>query len=533
MMERRRVSCTFGSGGSPHRQPASRYIDAFGEIVGLPSPRSACDEPESTAGELQYGPGIVSRLCSRYQSMAGRVAATPCDEAMRRAASLQDLLRREGAFERGALQDSYLLTGGGALSAPPAWAESIRKAKSVGDLPLQDSLPARKSSLPTADTVSNVKRLFEPPSGGGGGGGGPLEPEKGSASGGGRPAGADALFPPAADDVPVPADRPMTVNMVGMVLSGGRPVATGPVLPDGPVTRASLAAAVKRSSPPLTGGDPARFSSAQAVNARLISAAAETSGEATGNGAGRPPAPVNTTLAWHQRVNNSILYNFTDRSEVPDYIEDDGMDIHRPAKPKPNDTAYVLLAGFEHGQTSDDDVLPAPLPPPEPPACPVEFTNAGVIINGQSSLRRQPRESTRAVWFSELSPRVFRYPSESTLLEAQPPEPEPPRSETEATTGSDEDWNGTEESDRPAPSQGLLGSSLPANPAAKPSTLSTYTSSRLATEEAAAFQLGVTRASRPPAPSVPAPAPPSAPAPAQPDEEDAAWSAETTADMLF
>ncbi|KAF0289434.1 hypothetical protein FJT64_001265 [Amphibalanus amphitrite] len=203
----------------------------------------------------------------------------------------------------------------------------------------------------------------------------------------------------------------------------------------------------------------------------------------------------------------------------------------------PNDTAYVLLAGFEHGQTSDDDVLPAPaapLPPPEPPACPVEFTNAGVIINGQSSLRRQPRRSTRAVWFSELSPRVFRYPSESTLLEAQPPEPEAPRSETEATTGSDEDWNGTQESDRPAPSQRLLGSSLPANPAAKPSTLSTYTSSRLATEEAAAFQLGVTRASRPPAPSVPAPAPPSAPAPAQPDEEeDAAWSAETTADMLF
>ena len=608
-----------GCTDSPGRQSTSRYIDAFGEIVGLPSPRGACAEPaaappDAASEELQYGPGIVSRLRSRYQSMARREEAAPGADTLRRAASLQDLLRREGAFERGLLQDSYLLTGGGAPTAPAAWAESIRKAKSVGDLvsppspaggsakpvgsdrgqrrrvpagragfeprsaggstasgsrasgaaetarprgagekrtpvatgerppelrstcpgergkgtdtadskivgldrerlqgtksrtfekarttgkglqketgingsenkfvvdlnrtfnkgakssnenkllletlepattvvlgpkpsennrvfrgeqsvtaasrlspisgsseeienplgapgagpvcrsvamkadaggplvvpqPLQPGLSERRNSLPTADTVSTVKRLFEPAAGagGGGGGGGGAPAEKGGAGGGGWPAGADAARPGAGDDVTTAAAQLMTAldtngavcspraptsdgpagpesgdsalshaqnghplpngrsaappplktkNMMGVLLGGGR---AGEKTVAAPMTKASLAAAVKRNSLPLTAAaaDPGRTGSVQAVNARLVSAAAEagSAGEVVRNGASQPPPLV--PLAWHQRANNSTLYDFTDRSEVPDYVEDDGMDIHRPAKPK-------------------------------------------------------------------------------------------------------------------------------------------------------------------------------------------------------
>lgn len=216
----------------------SRYIDANGEIVVIgavqgskadaPDVRSEAQGPTSgqagrgaavsqpgeetgSSAELQYGPGYVSRLKSRYLSMAREGTSPGSGSPRRRVVSLEDILQGEGAFERGSVQDSYVLS---AARAGP-WAESMRKAKSSGDLiqgrvgrggrvglrspvatPRRDSSsnrgaiavspvrPARgidvsqqaavrgsgvgqrptlvvARELPAADTVSTVKRLFE------------------------------------------------------------------------------------------------------------------------------------------------------------------------------------------------------------------------------------------------------------------------------------------------------------------------------------------------------------------------------------
>ena len=55
-----------------------------------------------------------------------------------------------------------------------------------------------------------------------------------------------------------------------------------------------------------------------------------------------------------------------------------------------NDSGYVILPGFDPGQTSDDDDgMTLVVGPPSP--CNVIFTNADIIIDGRSSLMKKPK----------------------------------------------------------------------------------------------------------------------------------------------
>ena len=62
------------------------------------------------------------------------------------------------------------------------------------------------------------------------------------------------------------------------------------------------------------------------------------------------------------------------------------------------DSGYVILPGFDPGQTDDDDLGTLVGGPPSP--CNVVFSNADIIIDGKSSLMKKPK--TRKV-----SPRWF------------------------------------------------------------------------------------------------------------------------------
>lgn len=143
---------------------------------------------------------------------------------------------------------------------------------------------------------------------------------------------------------------------------------------------------------------------------------AQTNGiprEAQRSGSTGKPISPNRTNSRVQSQENIVTFNFTDRRDVPDYIENDGLIIaHKPLQPK-NDSGYVLLPGFDPGQTSDDDVafIDRPVSP-----CDVTFINADVIINGQSSLRTGSSSKKLAVRFDVNVPVTHHYLSEVSAL---------------------------------------------------------------------------------------------------------------------
>ncbi|KAF0304657.1 hypothetical protein FJT64_002700 [Amphibalanus amphitrite] len=198
-------------------------------------------------------------------------------------------------------------------------------------------------------------------------------------------------------------------------------------------------------------------------------------------------------------ADTTMTFNFTKRQEVPDYVEDDGL-IMRRQLPKQIDSGYVILPGFDPGQTCDDDLASTLVCGPPSP-CNVVFTNADIIIDGKSSLMKKPKTRKMVVSFSVSGPSTHEYPSEMSLLAL----------ETSVST-TDGDGSAT---------TGKLGG------------LASYTPHKLST--GADFELGVSRLT----PAAPTARPAENPEdgdqflkPAD-ESETVTWSSETSADILF
>ncbi|XP_043229918.1 nascent polypeptide-associated complex subunit alpha, muscle-specific form-like [Amphibalanus amphitrite] len=211
----------------------------------------------------------------------------------------------------------------------------------------------------------------------------------------------------------------------------------------------------------------------------------------------RAPAPAKPK--WHQAADTTMTFNFTKRQEVPDYVEDDGL-IMRRQLPKQIDSGYVILPGFDPGQTCDDDLASTLVCGPPSP-CNVVFTNADIIIDGKSSLMKKPKTRKMVVSFNVSGPSTHEYPSEMSLLAL----------ETSVST-TDGDGSAT---------TGKLGG------------LASYTPHKLST--GADFELGVSRLT----PAAPTARPAENPEdgdqflkPAD-ESETVTWSSETSADILF
>lgn len=122
-----------------------------------------------------------------------------------------------------------------------------------------------------------------------------------------------------------------------------------------------------------------------------------------------PPPPIEA---------NTMVFNFSDRKDVPDYIENDGIILRpRPRElPKPGESGFVVLRGDLTLETSTDPDDSWAMGPPSP--CDVEFANANIVINGKSSMRNKTsRDSKFKIQFDDSLTSTFEYPSETSLLE--------------------------------------------------------------------------------------------------------------------
>lgn len=181
------------------------------------------------------------------------------------------------------------------------------------------------------------------------------------------------------------------------------------------------------------------------------------------NGSARKPR-------WHQHEQNTMVFNFSNRKEVPDYIENDGMILRasKRDKLKAGDPGVVILAGAGGGGGSDSESECDDLAPPSP--CDVRFVNDNVLIGGRSSLAgalAKDRIGKLKLQFDDSLTRTFEYPSEASLSEevlASPIQHAPPANNVINT-----------------------------NTHISSATLSSYTPSKVRLQPEA-YQLGVTRA---------------------------------------
>ncbi|XP_076232595.1 protein phosphatase 1-binding protein bifocal [Calliopsis andreniformis] len=123
------------------------------------------------------------------------------------------------------------------------------------------------------------------------------------------------------------------------------------------------------------------------------------------------------TKPWNQQ-NNTMVFNFSNRKDVPDYIENDGLIIKRKRdKPKVGEGGIIVLDATLDASTTDDAEWDLAGGPPSP--CDVTFFNDNVLINGRSNLSRTPRNHKHRIQFDDTATRTFEYPSEASMLEGE------------------------------------------------------------------------------------------------------------------
>ncbi|EEZ99320.1 probable serine/threonine-protein kinase nek3 [Tribolium castaneum] len=116
--------------------------------------------------------------------------------------------------------------------------------------------------------------------------------------------------------------------------------------------------------------------------------------------------------------NNSIVFKFTDRKDVPDYVQNDGVKrVAKLEKPKVGEGGIILLPGASIGESftdEDEEILRSLEGPPSP--CDVTFVNDNILIDGKSSLSQKTKKAKMKISFVEEGPEIYEYPSESSLL---------------------------------------------------------------------------------------------------------------------
>ncbi|KAF5304262.1 hypothetical protein FQA39_LY09789 [Lamprigera yunnana] len=128
-----------------------------------------------------------------------------------------------------------------------------------------------------------------------------------------------------------------------------------------------------------------------------------------------------TALPKVPKEQNSIVFKFTDRKDVPDYVGNDGRN-RTPAKlekPKVGEGGIILLRGASLGESftddDDEDWMLSLEGPPSP--CDVVFINDNVLIDGRSSLIQKNKKAKMRIKFVDSTPEIFEYPSEASLLD--------------------------------------------------------------------------------------------------------------------
>ncbi|XP_020282331.1 protein zds1 [Pseudomyrmex gracilis] len=233
------------------------------------------------------------------------------------------------------------------------------------------------------------------------------------------------------------------------------------------------------------------------------------------------------TKPWNQQ-NNTMVFNFSNRKDVPDYIENDGLIIRRKReKPKTvGDGGIIVLDATLDASTTDDAEWEISGGPPSP--CDVSFLNDNVLINGRSNLSRTPRNHKHRIQFDDTATRTFEYPSEASILEGETSSVDGETSssvEKQQQSALNNKTSSTVSSTTSMPS--LLGGG----------GLASYTPSKVdLTSEG--FELGITRAVSTTAPVAGTASSGQTESSSEveylrPAQDAGAWGSETTGDLLY
>ncbi|XP_014214382.1 uncharacterized protein LOC106643669 isoform X2 [Copidosoma floridanum] len=154
----------------------------------------------------------------------------------------------------------------------------------------------------------------------------------------------------------------------------------------------------------------------------------QPSGKKNNNSNNNSSAGLWDSKPWNQ-ANNTMVFNFSNRKDVPDYIENDGLIIKRKReKPRQQQQqqqqqlyqsvdSSVIVSNIDCIQLTDDSDTEYSAGPPSP--CDVAFCNDNILINGRSNLSRSPRNHKHRIQFDDMATRTFEYPSETSMLEAE------------------------------------------------------------------------------------------------------------------
>ncbi|XP_036339326.1 uncharacterized protein LOC118748764 isoform X2 [Rhagoletis pomonella] len=219
------------------------------------------------------------------------------------------------------------------------------------------------------------------------------------------------------------------MKKTGALADGGGPTAGGVMVSAGASANANshaVAAANASLNTVINTNAPGHKSNA-GIGAGAAAGAASSASSTSGFNELDAAAPgANNSPLWALRIkrqtpsvaaqeNTSMVFNFSNRKEVPDYIENDGVIFRRKRElPKPNESGFVLLGDLSLETSTDSDYDDFSMCPPSP--CDVEFENANIVIDGKSSIRQKSKEATFRVQFNDTLTSTFEYPSEASLI---------------------------------------------------------------------------------------------------------------------
>ncbi|XP_046968976.1 serine/arginine repetitive matrix protein 1-like [Vanessa cardui] len=197
-------------------------------------------------------------------------------------------------------------------------------------------------------------------------------------------------------------------------------------------------------------------------------------------------------------ASTSVVFNFSNRKEVPDYIENDGIILraNRRNRFKAGEAGIVVLrpeALAADSESEEEDTRP-------PSPCSVRFVNDNVLINGRSSMAAKicrDRAAKLKLQFDDSLTRTFEYPSETSLCEDSPsptaltnannntPTPTDINANANASASANHNGDALQQIAQPAHL-----APLSANTHIVSASLSRYTPSKTSAD---AFQLGLAR----------------------------------------
>lgn len=453
MMVETALECPLDSGTSAAALPPWKR-ELLQRRAGRPPPAATTNPTNASAmtkteddddEELQYGPGIVKRLKSRYLSLALREAPKRRPSVLRRATSLEHLLERPPLAPR-----PRPVSNPAPVIREDIRRDAVKRARSVDALsrlddaplpmtPVPSGLPParcrpplrpapllRETERPPPDVVRSTLRKFEP-----------APPRRTEST-----THMFAMTTSAFNSVLLCRSR-SSPRRIGVIkpMPAAPPVQEATDTVDEALSKyiAPELTDHERKDPPSAPVEPRARTKEECKTplANILekferrSSTPEPQAQTTESPEPRSDSPQKFKCSkisnakiergrslpesdFRRNGGTSIVFDFSSRKEVPDYIENDGLILKASKKDrlKAGDPGVVVLRP-ELCAESDGEAPRSPSP------LAVRFVNDNVLINGRSSLTTNNKDRIQKLklQFDDSLTMTFEYPSETSLVD--------------------------------------------------------------------------------------------------------------------